>query len=96
MTRELRTAGGARTLVYALGTGLALMVGSGCGMYGDLMLEERPVRTPEIIELEPISAPPESAPDAPASPAIPTPEATEPGDEDEDGGKNEDAPAGGS
>lgn len=78
MSGRRRAASGARTLLQALGMALALMLGSGCGMYGDLMLEERPVRTPEIIELEPISAP------------------TEPGDEDEEGRKHEDDPAGGS
>jgi len=94
MRRRLPRPGG-RTKLPLRGAGsLALLLAgalaSGCGMYGDLMLEERPVRTPEITEVEPISVPPGGAPGVPAPPA------DQPSDEDEANKKNEDGPAGGS
>ena len=71
----------------ALALGLAVALASGCGMYGDLMLEERPVRTPEITEVEPISVPPGGAPDVPAPPGdlatFPPSDAAESGDGDQ-------------
>ena len=73
----------------ALALGLAVALASGCGMYGDLMLEERPVRTPEITEVEPISVPPGGAPDVPAPPGdlatFPPSDAAESGAADGDG-----------
>ncbi|NGX17311.1 hypothetical protein [Wenzhouxiangella sp. XN24] len=79
---------------------VAVALASGCGMYGDLMLEERPVRTPEITELEPISVPPGGAPEVPVPPAdppvVPPSDVAGPGDGDEGRKKNEDDPAGGS
>ena len=85
----------------ALALGLAMALASGCGMYGDLTLEERPVRTPEITELEPISAPTGDLPEAPEPPADPPSadppsDAAEPddGDRDEARKNDEDDPAG--
>lgn len=44
---------------------LALLLLSGCGMYGDLYLEEEAPRLPEITEAPPIAADEAAAGDAP-------------------------------